>query len=327
MTADQERARSIRARAKQWPIARTIVDAEFPETWRGYGVLAQAVFFLLTCAAIGAFYALTDAELLTAVLCIGLAEVLIRARRWFGTGVEGALWIGGLFAALSALPSTGAPEAMLLAAAAAAIAGWRVRNPLFGVVAACFVTEYCEKKWDLGTLAALAIAAAALVALYRVWKRPSTEWLFIGLLVLMPLAGLVHADAGWARITILLYSALALLAFASALVKRHHAMLAGASTAAAGAVATLHEHLHLREEFTFAVAGAVLLLASWLTARQLRGRTRGCVVTPASLTPFDDDLQTLGTIAVAAPTSAGNPPEQRSQDGGGFGGAGATGDY
>lgn len=324
MTADQERARSIRA--KQWPVDRATLDAAFPETWRGYGVLAQAVFFLLTCGGVFALYETIDVALLTAVLCIGIAEFLIRVRRWFGTGVEAALWIGGLFAALTALPRTGAPEAMLLAAAAAAIAGWRVRNPLFGVAAACFVAEYCERKWDLGTLAALAIAAVALVALYRVWKRPSTEWLFIGLLVLMPLAGLVHADAKWAPVTILLYSALAFLAFASALVKRHHAMLAGAATAAAGAVAAMHEHFRLREEFTFAVAGAVLLLASWLTARQLRGRTRGFVVTPASLTALDDDLQTLGTIAVAAP-SAGNPPEQRADDGGKFGGAGATGDY
>jgi hypothetical protein len=326
VTADQERARSIRARAKQWPVDRATLDAEFPETWRGYGVVAQVVFFVLTCAAIAAFYFLTDAELLTAVLCIGIAEVLIRARRWFGTGVEAALWIGGLIAALTVLPQTGAPEAILLVAAAAAIAGWRVRNPLFGVVAAAGVAGYCEQKWDLGTLAALTIAAAALIALYRVWKRPSTEWLFIGLLVLMPLVGLADAGAEWAPVTILLYSALALLAFASALVKRHHAMLAGAATAAAGAVTVLHEHFRLREEFTFAAAGAVLLLASWLTARQLHRRTRGFVVTPASLTAFDDDLQTLGTIAVAAP-SAGNPPEQRPEGGGGFGGAGATGDY
>lgn len=324
MTADQERARSIRA--KQWPVARAVLDAELPETWRGNGVLAQVVFFLLTCAAIGAFYALTDAELLTAALCIGLAEFLIRVRRWYGTGIEGALWIGGLFAALSALPSTGAPEAMLLVAAAAAIAGWRVRNPLFGVAAAWFVAEYCEEKWDLGTVVALVIAAAALVALYRVWRRPSTEWLFIFLLIVMPLAGLDHTDHEWAQVTILLYSALAALAFASALVKRHHAMLAGAATAAAGAVFTMHEHLDLREELTFSVAGAVLLLASWITARRLRGRTHGFVVTPASLTAFDDDLQTLGTIAVATP-SAGNPPEQRPEGGGGFGGAGATGDY
>lgn len=318
MTADHERARAINAR---WP------RAQLPQPWHGYGLLGQIVFFLLTVAGIFAFFMMTRQELLTAAVCIGLAEYLIRVRKWFGTGVEAALWIGGLFSALQALPNTGAPEATLLIAAAAAIAGFRVRNPLFGALAAFFVTQYLEATRDLGTIAALVIAAASLFALYRTWKRPSTEWLFIILLVTMPFAGWTHADTRWASLTLSLYAAFAALCLASAIVKRHHAMFAGAAAALIVAAGILVDRIRLSEELTLLIAGAVLLIASAAAAHLLRGRTRGFVVTPSQLTSFDDDLEMLGTVTAAAHPSAGNPPESRGQGDGGFGGAGATGNY
>ncbi len=318
MTADQERARVINHR---WP------EANLPQPWHGYGLLGQIVFFLLTVAGIAAFYTLTKQELLTAVLCIVLAEFLIHGRRWFGTGVEAALWIGGLFSALAALPNTGAPEANLLIAAAAGIAGFRVRNPLFGALAAFFVTYYLEVKADLGTIAAMLIATFALIALHRTWRRPSTEWLFIILLVTMPFAAQAHADRRWALLTIALAGGFAAISFACALRKRHHAMFAGAAAAAIVAVGTVHSRFGISEEAVSAISGAVLLVASLATSRLLRGRTTGFVVTPAKLTAFDDDLETLATVAIAPPHSAGNPPEVRPQGEGGFGGAGATGDY
>ena len=318
MTADHERARSVNARL---PVA-----APLPQPWRGYGAIAQVVFFLLTAVGIAAFYFLTRAEVLTAVGCIALAEVLIRVRKWFGTGVEAALWIGGLLAALEALPDSGRPESDLLIAAAFAIAGFRLRNPLFGGVAAYFVTRYLEVIADLGTLAAVVFAAAALFALYKEWRRPSTEWLFIVVAVALPLGGWFHADRKWALVTIALYASFSAIAFGSAIVKRHHAMFAAAASAAVVAVAVLADVLNLKPAPVLAASGAALLLVSWMTARRLRGNTSGFVVTPAKLTAFDDELQSLGTAAIAVPASAGNPPEERPRDGGGFGGAGATGD-
>lgn len=323
MTADHERAREMRSR--KWPIDRAIIDAEFPQPWVGYGLLARIVFFLLTCAGIAAFIGLTDAELVAAAICLVLAEFLIRARKWFHTGVEEALWIGGLFAALQALPNSSAPEANLLLAATAGVAGFRVRNPLFGALAAFFVTQYLEARGDLGTLAALLIGLATLFALYRTWNRPSTEWLFVALAVTMPAAGAIHADSRWAPVTIALYLGYAAISFVSAIVKRHHWMFAAAAVSLAVAVGVAHFRFAFRAELTLGIAGAALLLASWLTARALRDRTRGFVMTPAAVTEFDDDLQSIGSFAAATP-SAGNPPESRPQDGGGFGGAGATGD-
>ena len=69
--------------------------------WRTNGLAGQIVFFLLTCVALGAFYAMMnmlDIEregLITGLAAIVLAEYLIGFRRWFFTGVEGALWVGG----------------------------------------------------------------------------------------------------------------------------------------------------------------------------------------------------------------------------------------
>ena len=230
-------------------------------------------------------------------------------------------------AAISALPNSGTPESNLVIAAAFAIPGFRLRNPLFGTVAAYFVTRYLEERADLGTVAALILAAAALFALYREWKRPSTEWLFIAMAVALPLAGWFHADRRWAFVTFGLYLAFSAVAFASAIARRHHAMFAAAASGMIVAVGVPADFFELKPEPVLGIAGAALLLASWITARALRGRTHGFVVTPARLTAFDDDLQSLGTIAVTVPSSAGNPPEQRPQGGGGFGGAGATGDF
>jgi len=325
ISADEERARAMRSRAAEWPVDRAAVEAAFPQPWRGYGLLARIVFFLLTCAGIGAFYGLTRAELLTAALCIGLAEFLIGVRRWFGTGVEEALWLGGVLSAIAALPSSGRPESNLVIAAAIGLAGFRVRNPLFGAAAMYFVTRYPEAVGDLGTIAALVVATASLFALYRTWKRPSTELLFVFLAILMPFAAWMHADARWLPITIGLYAVFSAVALLSAILKRHHAMFAAAAAGLFIMIVNLHDYLRLREELTLGAAGAVLLAGSWLVGRLLRDRTRGLVVTPAKATAYDGDLRSVATFAVVVP-SAGNPPEGRSEGGGGFGGAGATGD-
>jgi hypothetical protein len=304
-----------------------VFAARYPEFGgeRGTGLLAQAVFFVLTACGVAAFYELVEWPIPAALAAIALAEYLIWRRGWFHTGVEAALWIGGLLCALQALPDTGAPEANLLLALAFGIAGARVRQPLFGAAAAYFVAAYLEARVDLGVIAALIIAAAALIALYREWKRPSNEWLFIVLLVAMPLAGWSFADREWLRATIALYALFAVLAFVSAVLVRHHGMFAGAASGAIVAGVKLHELLRPPGELSLAAAGALLLAGSLLISRALRGRTRVLVLTAAKPSEVEDGLEILGTLA-AAP-SAGNPPETRPQGDGRFGGAGATGDY
>src|SRR6185436_13633736 len=266
--------------------------------WRTYGVLAQLVLFALTCAGVAALYwFLPGAKgTLTAIIAIALAEYLIRVRRWFFTGVESGLWLAGLFAALSDLPRTGMPEALLLLAAASAVAGARVRNPLFGALAAGLAMHYLETRFDLGVLFALACGVLALAALCRTWQRPSTEWLLIAIAVLLPLAGYAKADAKWRTVTIALYAAYGAFALTLAILKRHHAFFAAAGVGLAVAAIELARIIDLPGEAKFAVAGALLLGISLALSRALRNRTTG--FTSTKETTGDNLLEIAATIAI-----------------------------
>jgi hypothetical protein len=335
MNVQHERNHFLRARLRSDGLLNDSVAAQLEMPWRANGLLAQAAFFLLTCIGLGAFYAflqvldMNGEGIVAGVAAIALAEYLMGSRRWFFTGVEAALWLGGLFAIISELPSSGKPEAMLVLAAACAIAGARVRNPLFGALAAIFVMLYFEKRFDLGVLCALVVALGACMALLRTWRRPTTEVLWIALALVMPIAGRFTADSVWRDTTIVLYAIFGIIALVLALARRHHAFFLAAMIALAIAGADFAEKLNdAPEEAKLAVAGAFLLLLAFAISRTLRGRTHGLVLTPIQLTPFDDAVETGATLALQPTTSA--PPAAEPQPaggGGGFGGAGASGDY
>lgn len=313
MNAEHERAVLLRMRVPAAPV-------EVP--WRTHGLLLRAVFFGLTAAGMLAFHLLFENGVVTGALSIALAEYLIRGRRWFWTGVEEALWIGAALALISELPSSGSHESLLVMAAAAAIPGARVRNPLFGVAAAVLVVAYFEKKADLGVIAALAIASLAVFALLRTWRRPSTEWLLIAIALVMPIAGRAYADTEWQTATIILYSAYAALTLFLAVRKRHHALFGSGAIALGIALTDLGERMATPLELKLAVAGATLLLGAWVVSRALRERRTGIVVTPAKLTDFDDEIELAATAALPREDF-----DQRMESGGEFGGAGATGKY
>ncbi|HEX2833819.1 MAG TPA: hypothetical protein VHW00_12475 [Thermoanaerobaculia bacterium] len=332
MNVIEEREQAARSR-----FPREAKEAFGEAKYRANGVVVQVVFFLLTCVGIGAMYAFLEAldfddsaGVITGVIAIAIGEVLIRVRRWFGTGVEAALWLGGLVSIISELPSSGAPEAMLVLGAAAALAGWRVRNPLFGAVAAMFVAEYAEKRADLGVVCALAIALAAGLLLLREWKRPSTEWLFIALVVLLPLFGRITADPQWRTTTITLYGVFGALLLTLGVVKRHHALLVSGLLALAVGVADFGALLDAPLESELLVAGALLLAGSYRVSRTLRGRTTGIVVTPAKLTPVDEVFESAGGFVAGHATQSIDSPaagEARPAGDGRFGGAGASDGY
>ncbi len=262
----------------------------------------------------------------TGLIAIALAEFLIRALRWWWTGVEEALWIGGVYAILSELPHTGAPEAMLVMAAGAAVSGARVRNPLFGALAACFVSVYFEKRWDLGVLAALIIGLAASFALLRTWRRPSNEFLFIAIAVVLPAFGYSQADANWRTATIALYLAFGIATLFLAIRYRDHALFLGGAIGFGIAAFELARMIDIAVEAKLAIGGAILLAGSWLASRALRDRTTGIVATPAKLTPFDDELQLAAAFALPSALPRADF-DQKMESGGEFGGAGATGKY
>lgn len=307
-------------------LLRRYAPVEIP--WRTHGLLLRVVLFGLTLLGATAFRWLLDeleftrTGIATAAIAIATAEALIHMRRWWWTGVEEALWIAATYALVSELPDSGRPEAALVLALAAAIPGWRMRNPLFGAVAAIFVVQYFEKRFDLGVVSAIVIASVAVLALLRTWRRPSTEWLWIAVAVALPAAGRFEADPIWRDVTIILYGAFSAATLFLAVRKRHHALFLSGGIALAIAAADLGEKLPLAAEAKLALAGTLLLVASWQIARALRDRKEGIVATPAKLTDFDDELEIAATISV--PTQDFG---QRMETGGEFGGAGATGKY
>lgn len=303
-----------------------VAEATVPH--RTHGLLLRATLFVLTAIGVVAlyfFFAQIDVSgegFATGLSSLALAEYLIRRLRWWWTGVEEALWLGGVFALISELPDRNVPESMLVLAAGAAIAGARVRNPLFGTLAAGFVATYFEERFDLGVVAALVMALVAAMALLRTWRRPSNEFLFIAIAVVLPIAGYTQADANWRHATIALYFAFGLVTFFLALRYRHHALfLAGAIGIGIGAI-ELAETIDIPAEAKLALGGAILLGGSWLTSRALRDRTTGFVTTPAKLTPFDDELEIAATVSLPRADF-----DQKVESGGEFGGAGATGKY
>jgi hypothetical protein len=301
------------------------VNAADERAPRTYGLFAQVIFFVLTCGAMYAFYEVFGENgILTGVVALALAEYLINRWRWWRTGVESALWLGGFFAFISELPSSGKPEALLVLAAASAIAGARVRNPLFGALAAGLTMHYFEKKWDLGVLFALAGATFAVALLCRTWQRPSTEWLLIAIALILPLAGYAEADRKWHATTIAMYAAFGAIAFTAAILKRHHAFFLAAAIGFAVAAIELAIELPLLLEAKLAIGGAFLLSLSLTISRLLRDRTRGFVATKENLTKADDLLEIAATISVGTPTE---PPAARESGGGDFGGAGASGTF
>ena len=321
MNVEHERALLLRK-----VLDRPQIAIEVP--WRTYGLLARAIFFVLTCVGLGAvrqlfeLFGVPKPGLFLGLAALALAEYLIRDRRWFWTGVEEALWIGGALAMVSELPRSGRPESLLVIAAACAIPGWRVRNPLFGAVAAAFVAGYVEKRFDLGVVAALAIAAIAVLALLRTWQRPSTEWLWILVALVLPVVGRFYGDENWRNLTIVLYLLFGLSVLVLAIVNRHHALFFSGGIAAAIATGDGIARSDAPLELMLAIAGGFLLGGAWMTARLLRDRETGFVATPAKFTAFDDELEVAATISLPEQDF-----DQRMETGGEFGGAGATGEY
>jgi hypothetical protein len=348
MNVTHERNHVLQERLRGEKLLTRDIAAALEHPWRTNGVLLQAVFFVLTLFALGAFhgmitvfvfsalgdgheaYATPGRGLFTGIVALVLAEYLIRVRRWFSTGAEAALWIGGLIALITELPRSGTPESILVIGAAFVVAGVRVRNPLFGAAAVICVVHYLEDRFDVGLVAALLVATAALLALLRTWQRPSNEWLWIAIALLLPLAGVVYADREWRTFTIVSYALFAAIALALALARRHHAFFLAAiigASVAATYLATMFPDVPI--EARLALGGALLLAIAFTVSRALRGHTAGFVLTPEKLTPVDDQLQLAATFAAHTATathSAAHAPEPQP-GGGGFGGAGASGDY
>jgi hypothetical protein len=310
--------------------------------WRRMPLAAEIVFFLLTAIAIAALFALCRllhlfAGWITALVSIAVAEWLIRGRRFWRTGVESALWIGGLVAFIVSLPQSGKPEALLVVAAAAALAGWRLRNALAGTAAVVFVIFYLAAR-DLqfvALLAGLTIAVVAAIATTHTWRRPSTEFLCGVITVVAPVAAFVASRprTRWGATVmapsdaavIAVFVVLAALELTIGARFRVRAPLIAAFACAALAIVEAHDFIAIAPEAELIVLGIVALGVAILLMRVLRGRTSGVVVTPTKRPELGEALQ----IASMLPMATGSGTAERgavppSEGGGRFGGGGAS---
>ena len=296
-----------------------------------HGPVLSVVFFCLTVLAIAAFFGLLKllslpAGWVTVFACIGVAELLLRGGVMF-RGVDGALWIGGLFAWIFDLPSEGRPEGLLLLAAASVAAGARLRNAWFGALAAIFVIAYFgAKDWYVAALlAGVVLAAVALAALTRLWQRPSTELLFTLLVIVAPIAGAVASVEKSSMLWAFLYSALAAAEIAIGVAFRHRGALFASAVSIAIALVVLRELFAFAVEWKLMAAGIAMFVTSAVIARALRGRARGFVMKPVK-SAYEEALKIFGTAAFA-PRVQGPQEPQPVGGGGSSGGAGSTGEF
>lgn len=323
-SVSDERALELRARG---------FDAPMEVAWRRNSLGLSILFFVLASIAVFATFGffksidMPGAGYITAAVSLALAEALIRTRRFFGTGIESALWLGGLFAFIFGLPGSGSEEVILLFAAASAIAGWRVHNALFGGFACALTIGYFIAKNEhiIAVVAAIVVTLIAIAAVAREWQRPSTDALWMVLaLVSTPVAtlgGLQRIEAWWSIVFVLLAAALITIGLR---LRSHTPLIASAVNAViAIAILAAHDLLPFAVEWRLAIAGAALLAASALIARAMRERTTGIVTTPETLTKADDDLQILATIATQPHVEV----QPATSEGGRFGGAGSTGEF
>jgi hypothetical protein len=318
--------------------------------WRHNGVMLRIVFSILAVVALFAFFGFfavlsMPKEWLTGLIAIGTAEWLIRRYHFFATGLESTLWISGAFVLIFTLPSSGKIEAILVFAFAAGLAGWRMRDAFFGVIAAVLVIAYVAAKWKdvpLTMIAASLLALAAAVAMRRAWQRPTTNWLFAGIALVMPPAGyaatiflrIFHNFATSVPLALILAATAALL-LAMGVLWRDRVLLISGTISIALAAVELHDIADYPMEAKLIGSGLLFIAAGVLLARALRGATRGFVTTPVRIAAYDDAMQIGGIIAVAphgdhaASHDAGGPqladsagPTDKS-----FGGAGSGGGF
>ena len=303
-------------------LRRLLPDTRVETPWRHYGMLLRIVFTIFAAIAVSAMFGFIKLLLLpkgwlTLAAAIGVSEWLIRKHRFFRTGIESGLWICGTFAFIFGLPSSGKVESILVFAAAAALSGWRMRNTFFGVLAAILVIAYVAAKWDRqpplpAMIVASVIAIAAALALRRIWQRPSTERLFAGLALAMPVTGyLAVVFQGIFKSSVptnvavaIILGATAVVLFACGLIWRDRVLLISATLSAACAAIELRDLIDYPAESKLIAAGIIVAAIAATLGRALRNATRGFVVTPVKSSGYEEAIQIGGIISIAPHGSA-----------------------
>ena len=348
-TIAEERAHAMVEQLDQWELTaeeRRAFEAKLATPWRRNGTFVALSFFGLTVFAMFALTALCKSigatEFAAGLIAIGFAEYLIRRRRMYGSGIESALWIGGLIAFIFGLPNSGAPEWVLIVAAAFGIAAWRMQNALFGAIGIIFaavypaVADHSHDYWRAALLP-LGMALVAVLAKWWTYRRPWLDSLWSLVAIVMPLvaeiAGNIAAyDSRGYLERAAVFAVAGTIALLAALHLYEHALLIAAGVSFAITAYEVHDLFTTPLEWKLIAGGVALLALAAVISRALRGRTEGLVATPARLTPYDEVVKLGATMVAGSPAhehAAAADPGMTGTSGGAdsFGGAGATGDY
>ena len=325
--AAAERKGAIDALAKDWRLARTIV--------RIVGFVVGAVLV----ASLFGFLSLLEMPgkgIATAIVSIAVAEVLIARGRFWKSGIEEVLWIGGLFAIIFDLPGPARNEGLLLFAFASLLAAIRLLQPWFATAFVGFVVMYLVTEFERDLVAATLvylIGAAALLLLSHKWKMPFVEnALSMIVLCSLPLAYLLLrfvAEVG-SDLSLLAGAVSMIVFFASGLALRNRAPLWGALLTSGLVLFEAATRIVIAAEWKWLIAGVALVAIAQLVDRILRNRESGITSRREPVS----EIYALAETAAAHAASVASRPEQpeplppdRESGGGSFGGAGASGDY
>jgi hypothetical protein len=338
--------------------------------WRSTGLLARVALFVLgVVAAALLFGALPIDDEDTMLLVAGLiatlaAEWLTVRKRLHASGIEEGLGVAGflllgLWFTLQVAPGpvfTDGSFHVLVLLVAAGAAGLRRLNP---VVTTCAVIGFVYWAGTTASAHALdraiggdvtmfafgcALAALALIAGSRQYRRPSHDRMLDWVVATLPVAAYAQ-HVNWDALdrtcaasgtgttdlaTVVLLLALGAAMLTAGLRRRRHAPLWGCMGCIAGLAVELRASIPLAPETWLILCGLVALIVGVALDRYLREARNG--LTSAPLTQREgalDLLQIAGTALLAKPAAPEPPPAETGFEPGGgrFGGGGASGGY
>jgi hypothetical protein len=318
--------------------------------WRTSSLMARIVFFFLTCVGLTWIYGFMrlislPAGFLTGVGAIVACEYLLQKKRFLRTGIEEALYLGGLVSLISTLPSSGKPEAVLVFVATFLWCGLRLSQGFFLGIASLLLVVYAGWRAEslvVAGFAGLFLLAMAIVIDRSPLQRPSLDFAVSMHMILLPTASaflLCDPASGSSRpdirlILLIGIASLALLAFA--LVRQVSALIPGSALNVVLTSGELLSRTALSGEAVALIIGVATFATALMLERKLRGRTIGFTSDRFETKPLIGAIEMAGAAALAhetqhvdaAPAAEPQPAiEQASAHDGSFGGAGATGEF
>jgi hypothetical protein len=336
-------------------------------SWKYATLLSRCLFFVLGLFAAGLTYSmmylmsgLSSAGFIAGCTLLVVAEALINAKRMFASGIEESLWVAGIlmlvFAIFQLFPGNNELLAIWLVAAALALAGWRLLNPLLttaaALVASAAIAFTNSQGWqfqnmEIAGYICFAVAFLALAAGSFKFKRPSHDRMLDWLVVALPAAGyfwqlvdrpfqltLDSLSDPWLALLLpfLLVIFYGIAALTTGLQRRTHAPLIAALVCVLLLAYELRSLTGLALQWRLIIWGTVGLIAARVIERALRTPRNGITSQDIEDRNAALDLAQVGGSIIAThnstATAADTPPaESVAGQGGEFGGGGASGRF